>query len=113
MLEYDFQSVLDVGAGYGLQSKLFADRGYDVTGITFPDAEEGRYTGNIALDDERIKLIIGDFNEYDFTRKFDLVWACHVMEHIPGPLKFVEKIKQAVNPVGGGVGRAYRHHSTK
>ncbi|GHT42047.1 hypothetical protein AGMMS49921_06340 [Endomicrobiia bacterium] len=54
VLEYDFQSVLDVGAGYGLASKLFADRGYDVTGITFPDAEEGRYTGNIAIGDERI-----------------------------------------------------------
>ncbi|GHT71387.1 hypothetical protein AGMMS49950_07930 [Endomicrobiia bacterium] len=100
VLEYDFQSVLDVGAGYGLQSKLFADRGYDVTGITFPNAGEGRYTGNIALGDERIKLIIGDFNEYDFTRKFDIVWACHVMEHVPDILKFVEKIKQTVNPGG-------------
>lgn len=73
--EFDFKTVLDVGCGEGLQAKIFKNAGKEVT---LNDYGKSIYFDKISSEHE---VILGDFNEIDFGKKFDCVWASHVLEH--------------------------------
>jgi SAM-dependent methyltransferase len=49
----------------------------------------------------RLELVIADFTQYDsFTREFDCVVACEVMEHIENDMKFLQRTNELLAPSG-------------
>lgn len=81
ILDYDFDTVLDIGSGNGQQSKAFVDAGKTVTSV---DIRSQRY---------------GDCCDYmiaEFESKFDCAWCCHVLEHQPNVNLFLKKISNDV-----------------
>lgn len=85
--KYDFQTVLDIGCGQGLHSKIFRQHLKTVIGI---DASSHWGTPEIAA----------DFLTHPFTEPFDLVWCSHVLEHQPNVQQFLHKIYAALKPGG-------------
>ena len=74
--EYEFNTVLDIGCGKGLHSKIFKLVDKDVTGV---DICEGDH-------------IKGDYMDTAFDTQFDLIWLCHVLEHQNNIGNFLSKI---------------------
>lgn len=70
--DYQFRTVLDVGAGAGDATKAFREAGYLVTATDL--AKDGTYTLT------------------RFDAPFDLVWCSHTLEHAPCIAAFVRKL---------------------
>lgn len=68
----DYNRLLDVGCGYGRDSKYFATRGYDVTGIDI--ARNAVEVGSNAIDSERVTLQCEDIIELEDSGVFDVVF---------------------------------------
>lgn len=96
--------VLDVGCGSGFMYAHFRDRGWNWDGITLDDdaitAFEDKHSS--ASDPEP-----GNINKRDmhnlgviFHKSYDLIWARHVLEHSPIPLKVLVDFKQILKPGG-------------
>lgn len=84
--------LLDVGCGKGDFLKFIADKknsGIKLVGIDL--------TSNV---DSRIEFIKGDFLEYRFSRKFDVICCLAVVEHIHNPNVFVTKLYKLLKPGG-------------
>ena len=80
---YDFNTVLDIGAGRGDHSLVFAKKGKSVTAVDIKcDLDEH----------EGIKFIEGDFNVLKIEDKFDCIWASHILEHQLNANIFLKKI---------------------
>lgn len=90
-------SILDLGCGSGRDSKCFKDAGYDVSAI---DASEelcikaSEYSG--------IDVRCMRFEELDDVGKYDGIFACASLLHVPeGELPgILEKINTALKPQG-------------
>lgn len=83
---YDFESILDIGSGEGLHSDVLLEVGKKVTSIDF---------GNSIYFNKRSTThdtIIDNYYEHNFEKKFDAIWASHVLEHQPNPNFFLKKI---------------------
>lgn len=94
---FKFDTVLDVGCGEGFQSEAFLNEGKIVTAIDYGKSNRvGRF-----IENEKFHLIIDDFNKYIFNKQFDVVWACHVLEHQLNVQTFLEKIVSFVREGGG------------
>lgn len=70
--------ILDLGCGSGRDTKAFLDRGYLVDAID--GSKElcelaGKYTG--------IEVKCQDFASIDYTARYDAIWACASLLHIP------------------------------
>lgn len=65
--------VLDIGAGEGLQAAHFARNGAEVVSIDYDGYPSSDYLNR------------------QFTQQFDLIWACHVLEHCTNPGSFLKK----------------------
>lgn len=94
---FEFSTVLDIGAGAGYHARYLYENGKKVTAIDFGtsvyfrSSEEGScYT-----------LIKGDFLTSNLSHQFDCVWACHVLEHQPDMHSFLLRIKESL--VEGGI----------
>lgn len=88
--------VLDVGCGCGHAMDMFGREGYDVTGLTcLPlefDVVEKRHPG---------KVLLLDMHEIGtLERKWDLIWARHVVEHSPAPAFVLSEFRACLNPGG-------------
>lgn len=70
--------ILDVGCGSGRDAKYFKDRGYPVVGL---DASEEICRVAEAYADIVVYNI--DIKDLDAVDKFDAVWACASLLHIP------------------------------
>ena len=81
--DFQFNSVLDVGAGDGKFSNMFKERGKKV------------YTTDILESDYQ-----GDFNTIDFDRNFDCVWCAHTLEHQLNVHHFLSKIFHLIDTNG-------------
>lgn len=81
----DFHTVLDIGSGEGIHSRLFAEAGKEVTAIDYGKSPLFRENASV-------RQIIADFNTYDFGCQFDCVWASHVLEHQLNPNLFLKRI---------------------
>lgn len=92
--DYDFATVLDIGSGEGLHSEIFLNAGKKVTAIDYGKSEYFKKKKN------NIDTIVADFNKYEFDRKFDCVWCCHVLEHQINVNFFLKKIYSLLNDGG-------------
>ena len=70
--------ILDLGCGSGRDSKVFIENGYKVTAI-----DGSIEMCKIASEYIGQEVIYKKFNEIDYESKFDAVWACSSLLHIP------------------------------
>ena len=75
----EFDSVLDIGCGSGYHSEAFRAAGKQVTSI------------DIAKNYEHTELV--NIMTYATDKKFDLIWASHVMEHQLNVNSFIKKCR--------------------
>jgi 2-polyprenyl-3-methyl-5-hydroxy-6-metoxy-1,4-benzoquinol methylase len=71
-------SILDAGCGSGRDTKSFIDMGYQVTAF---DASESLCL--LASKHTGIKVIHSTFIEFTSSEKFDGIWACASLLHVP------------------------------
>jgi hypothetical protein len=76
-------SVLDIGAGEGLQAAAFHAHGKAVICVSY-GAPRTAANG--------ITTLNGDFNTLPIDGAFDLVWASHVLEHQPNVGVFIARM---------------------
>lgn len=79
-------TVLDVGAGPGLHSKILRHLGKQVLSVDFHTQSTMRQESVQAAD------LIGDYLSMRFAIPFDAVWCCHVLEHQRNAGAFLEKL---------------------
>jgi SAM-dependent methyltransferase len=90
VLHYKFHTVLDVGAGSLRHSKMFSEAGKKVSAI---DLGSSVYFSSIESgESQNIELILEDFRFYETIRKWDLVWASHILEHQSNAGEFLMKL---------------------
>ena len=88
--EYEFDTVLDVGAGRLEATTQFLnnDKVVDIC-----DYEDGYYINNSSVSFDRINAkFFGDFNTIDIPMKYDVVWCSHILEHQLNPNIFLKKL---------------------
>ncbi|MEJ5305308.1 MAG: class I SAM-dependent methyltransferase [Ignavibacteria bacterium] len=88
-------SILDVGAGFGLLVKAFRELGYNADGV-----EVSNYSVRVAKEKFEIELFNGDLQEFQTDQKYDLIVFYHSFEHLPAPLKTIRKVKSLLNTNG-------------
>jgi SAM-dependent methyltransferase len=94
----EIDTVLDVGGGNLLASSFFANKGFTVD---ISDFGSSPYLTPDALDNAGInEFHDGDFNVVSFPKKYDLVWASHVLEHQKNVHVFLEKLVSLVSEGG-------------
>jgi SAM-dependent methyltransferase len=93
--EYEFKSVLDLGAGTGGHSRVFRDAGKEVTAIVAYGG--GAFDATLR---DAVNLIEADYTYYEFAEKFDLVWASHMLEHVRNIGMLLDKINRDLKDGG-------------
>lgn len=88
--DFEFETVLDIGAGALEQSIMFAKHGKQVTAVDF--GVSVYYKEFKTEDGQSIKQVLGDFNHIEFSEQFDCVWASHILEHQPNVDIFLNKL---------------------
>jgi tocopherol O-methyltransferase len=92
-------AVCDVGCGYGGTSRLFADRGCDVTGLTLSGAQLA-YAAS-AHPRANPKLMRQDWLTNDFPDgSFDAVLSIESSEHMVDKPKFFAEVVRTLKPGG-------------
>jgi len=91
------ESVLEIGCATGhlLKEFYYKDKRLDITGIDI-DPNAKRKAPQFLKD----KIIIGDFLEHNFSRKFDIVALCFSLEHIINIKDYIKKAVDLLNPEG-------------
>ena len=92
--EYAFDTVLDIGCGAGEHSEAFLRHGKKVTAL---DYGKSIY---FEKNQGRIDTLIGDFNNMEFDRQFDCVWASHILEHQKNVGFFLSKVFEVTKEGG-------------
>lgn len=96
--EFDFETIVDIGAGAQLHSKLLSKHGKKVTAVDLGTSEYHRQKDPEV--DGQITEILGDINEIDFPTRYDCVWASHVLEHQSNVSLFLGKIASILKEGG-------------
>ncbi len=90
-------SILDAGCGVGRDSKYFMEKGYKVTAF---DASEAMVA--IAKKETGLPVTLLRFEDMHFQEKFDGVWACASLLHVPynETRHVLTRIHEALNSLG-------------
>ncbi len=88
--------VLDVGSGGGEHALAFKKNGAEVTCIDFGTSIYARNSS----DYNDLNVINIDFLSWNAEKKYDLVWASHVLEHQRNCGAFIEKLLNFCSPNG-------------
>lgn len=91
--DFSFDSVMDIGCGNGFASEFFTDHGKNVTAIDY--GKSPHFKDTMAKN-----VIIGDFNELKFDKKYDAIWCCMVLEHQLDVQTFLAKINSFLKEGG-------------
>jgi 2-polyprenyl-3-methyl-5-hydroxy-6-metoxy-1,4-benzoquinol methylase len=87
-------NILEVGCGTAVMSKGYLQNGVEYTGI-----EYDKNIFNFAKSKSR-NIIFGDFLTHNFKKKFDILFASQVVEHIEKPDIFFKKCNMILNKNG-------------
>jgi 2-polyprenyl-3-methyl-5-hydroxy-6-metoxy-1,4-benzoquinol methylase len=89
-------TLLDIGCGNGAFLSVMAGRGWRVAGLDF-DEEAVAYARN----QRKLDVEVGTAASHAASgRKYDLVTASHVIEHVPEPTGFLRQCGQLLRPGG-------------
>lgn len=78
--EYDFGTVLDIGAGAGEHSEIFRKAGKRVLALDWSAGER--------------------YEDTEIAEPVDCIWCSHVLEHLHNPGIALEKMRRDVKPGG-------------
>jgi 2-polyprenyl-3-methyl-5-hydroxy-6-metoxy-1,4-benzoquinol methylase len=89
-------TILNIGCGYGFESKIFSDAGYDVVGV---DVSEKALR---AAKEYQIESILGDVQEGIKLpdESFNVVYSAEVLEHLAFPSYFFEEVRRLLTKDG-------------
>jgi len=87
---------LDIGCGKGEFLLFFSKKGYDPYGIE-PDKNNAGKINRLFGKEVCINALA---EKATLKEKFDVIYLCHVFEHLIRPDKFIEKIKTNLNSDG-------------
>lgn len=74
----DGAAILDFGCGSGRDTKYFLQKGYQVTAL-----DGSAELCGIAEEKSGISVMQMDFNDFDEQDKYDGIWACSSILHLP------------------------------
>lgn len=74
----DSATILDFGCGSGRDTKYFLQKGYQVTAL-----DGSAKMCRLAEEKTGIPVILMDFNDFDEWDKYDGIWACSSILHLP------------------------------
>jgi SAM-dependent methyltransferase len=86
--DYKFETVIDIGSGAGAHAKILNDNKKRVTALDFGTSIYAKEKGENYNGIEHLEV---DFYEYKEDRKFDCIWASHVLEHQANPGAFISR----------------------
>lgn len=87
--------ILDVGCSYGYFLEVARERGWDAYGI-----ELSQYAANYAREKMGLNVFNGDVFSIDSHDYFDVCTLWHVLEHIPTPIKSLQRIHRLLKKNG-------------
>lgn len=91
-------SILDIGCGGGLVCEPMARMGAKITGI---DADHGAiFTAKSHADEQGLEIEYLCGTAEDLGKKYDVVLALEVIEHVSDPAEFVKTVAGLVKPGG-------------
>jgi cyclopropane-fatty-acyl-phospholipid synthase len=103
----DGDTVLDLGCGFGSLATYILEKfpRAKVTGLTLSQTQAGyirerQAQAGHALNTPRFELVEGDFNEVDFSARFDRVLSLGVFEHISNLTAALAKVRGFLRPEG-------------
>ena len=92
------KSILDIGCKYGYFCHDAVQRGASVVkGIEISEANVEIAKKIVEFWDRNIEIIKGDFLEYEFNQKFDVVLLLNVLHHLISPVNSLKKISKYTN----------------
>jgi len=91
---YNFETVLDVGAGEGLQSEYFRANKKHVFTCDYNFEKASHCSPELGYD------YVGDFLKLKFDRKFDMSFSSHVLEHQRNVGLFLDKVSSTTKEGG-------------
>lgn len=97
LIRSDAKTALEIGSGVSaFMARFLADRGWQV------DAQEpsAAFVEHLRKADSRINLLHQPFLSLPSTRRYSLVYADSVLEHMPEPAAYFKKISELLEPGG-------------
>lgn len=94
----EFESVLDVGFGQGGASIYFALNGKSVTAIGL-DIDSYNYPSEL-LNRLGVNVVDASLETFNLEKKFDAIWASHVLEHSLNTGHFLQKCRELLSDGG-------------
>lgn len=80
--------MLDVGCGTGWTTRVYADQGFEVTGL-----EPSRTRAEYAREKYGIEVVCDYIENAEFKQEFDVVVLRHIIEHFADPGAVLRKIR--------------------
>jgi SAM-dependent methyltransferase len=80
--------LLDVGCGTGWTTRVYADQGFEVTGL-----EPSRVRAEYARENYGIEVLCDYIENAEFDQEFDVVVLRHIIEHFADPGAVLRKIR--------------------
>ena len=110
--QYANKSVLEIGAGMGMDLVQFAQHGAQVTDLDLSEGHLEHAKLNFKLRGLNGEFKVGDAESMPFeTNKFDIVYTNGVLHHVPHTQKAIDEIYRVLKPGGQVIAMFYARHS--
>ena len=86
--DFEFDTVLDIGAGSGEHAVVLKNQGKKVTALDFGTSVYAKESCDNYLGINKINV---DFFAFETNEKYDCIWASHVLEHQSDPGAFIRR----------------------
>ncbi|MEB2773909.1 methyltransferase [Algoriphagus sp. D3-2-R+10] len=94
------KKLLEIGSGVGAQTetllRLFPD--LEITCVDYSQSQLDRARQKVAFAGNRVRFVCQDATELELDDKFDSVFICWALEHIPNVLRVLEGLKLHLLP---------------
>ena len=74
--------ILEIGAGMGALTRMLCEKGKSVTSVEL-SKQRASAISNRCKDKENLEIIVGNFNDIKFEKKFDYITLIGVLEYAP------------------------------